>query len=170
MPEPRVRLLSCGDCRTVEDLPDYQGDPAGDIFLHDALSKHVNPDGSPHAHGKLMDVETKHWLLPSHRESILKRIQEVSGHTGLDPDFYAAKATYGEDALKCFARHNRNPKCSDYKGRSKVLTPATQALRKELGIPKYNSNNPSQNRYLCEFCPVHSVVMADARWKAGQYK
>lgn len=165
MAEPMTRLLRCDDCRTVEALPDYEGDVTGDHFLAQLTAPHQHPDGMPHQ-GALMRVESRHWSSPSTRTALLQRIQETAGHTGLDFEFYATKSTYEDDALRCFAKHHRNPHCNEYKAYAKRLTPGTQAERKAAGLPKYD---PPVHRYLCEFCPVHSLVITNARYKAGYY-
>jgi hypothetical protein len=157
-----VRLLLCKTCGSLEDLPDYEGDPSRDHLLEALVRKH--PDHVAHP---LMRVEKKHWDSPSTRDSIIAKIRETTGHTGLDPAFYNAKSAFQEDAHACWQKHLRNPGCNDYKSASKRLTPDTAAERKAAGLPKYRS---AQDRYLCEFCPVHSLVVQAAREKAGLYK
>lgn len=161
-----TRLLRCDDCYTVEPLPDYEGPPDQDeVLAHLVATRHTEPDGTLHR-GKLLRVEKRHWDSPSTQEAIVARIREESGHTGLDPVFYATRDTYAEDALKCWSQHHRVHACSDYKSDRKRLTPDTQAERRELGMAKYRS---SLSRYLCEFCPVHTLVVEAARHKAGLY-
>uniref|UniRef100_A0AAU3I9Z9 Uncharacterized protein n=1 Tax=Streptomyces sp. NBC_01393 TaxID=2903851 RepID=A0AAU3I9Z9_9ACTN len=157
-----VRLLLCKTCGSLEDLPDYEGDPSRDYLLEALVQKH--PDHVAHP---LMRVEKKHWDIKSTRDSIIAKIRENTGHTGLDPAFYNAKSAFQEDAHTCWQKHLRNPGCNDYKTASKRLTPDTAAERKAAGLPKYRS---AQDRYLCEFCPVHSLVVQAAREKAGMYK
>jgi hypothetical protein len=162
-----IRLLRCDDCYTVEPLPDYDGPPEHDALLSALIARsHTEPSGTTHR-GKLLRIDKRHWDSPSVREAVIARIREESGHTGLDPDFYASRDTFAEDALLCFQEHHRNPACNDYKSDHKRLTPDTQAERKELGMGEYRSK---LNRYLCEFCPVHSLVVEAARHKAGLYK
>lgn len=166
MATEHIRLLQCLDCKSLEELPDYEGDPRGDFLLEALLKPHKFPDGNEHR-GHLHKVEKKHWDSPATRKSIEAQIREKSGHTGLDPDYYATKNTFQEDAHRCFAAHNRNPACSDYKTDSKRLTPGTAAERKAAGLPKYRS---PRDMYVCHFCPVHSMVVTAAREKAGLYK
>lgn len=162
MPEI-IRLLRCDDCYSVEPLPDYDGPPERDALLAHLISRHQHPEGTPHI-GKLLRIEKRHWDSPPVREAVIARIREESGHTGLDPSFYATRDTFAEDALLCFQAHHRNPACNDYKTERKKLMPDTRAERREVGAGKYHSN-----RYLCEFCPVHSLVVEAARRKAGLY-
>lgn len=162
-----TRVLRCDDCRSLEPVPDYEGPAEGDHLLARLLQAHKHPDGTEHR-GLLFRVETKDWDSPAIRAEIVKRVQETAGYTGLDPDFYEVKATFEYDAMICWQTHHRSPDCNDYKSDRKLLTPDTKAERKEAGLGKYQKDaNP---RYLCEFCPVHSLVQQAARWKAGLYK
>lgn len=161
-----IRLLQCITCKSLEELPDYEGNPDHDFLLQALVKNHKFPDGNEHF-GHLHKVEKKFWDSPSTRASIEAQIREKSGHTGFNAEYYATKNTFQEDAHSCFAAHNRNPACSDYKTDSKRLTPGTAAERKAAGLPKYRS---PKDAYLCQFCPVHSLVVTAARAKAGQYK
>jgi len=161
-----IRLLRCDDCLTVEPLPDYEGPPEQDeVLAHLIETRHTERSGLTHK-GLTYLVEKRFWDSPCAREAIVARIREASGHTGLDPEFYTTRDTFTEDALACWAAHHRNPACNEYKSDRKKLTPATQQERKELGMGKFRS---SLSRYLCEFCPVHSLVVEAARRKAGLY-
>lgn len=167
MAEPITRVLRCDECRSLEPLPDYDGPPEGDHLLNHLLQAHRFPSGFEHT-GLLFRVETKDWDSPSTRADIVREIQNQAGYTGLDPDYYSVKATFEDDAMTCWGKHHRNPDCNDYKSDRKLLTPNTRAERKEAGLGKYNKE--ASPRYLCEFCPVHSLVVTAARWKAGLYK
>lgn len=162
MAEKKYRLLLCLECQTLEQLEDFQGDPRDDVILETLVSRHVFPSGEPHK-GQLMDVAAKHWDSRATRAAIQRQIRESSGHTGLDSEFYAAKDTFTEDALKCFAAHNRNPVCPDYKSDAKIILPDTAGERRELGL----SVKDRPKRWLCEFCPVHSLVKQAQYQKAG---
>jgi hypothetical protein len=162
-----IRLLRCDDCYTIEPLPDYDGPPEHDTLLgHLIAARHTEPSGTTHR-GKLLRIDKRHWDSPSVREAVIARVREESGHTGLDPAFYNARDTFQEDALVCWQQHHRSTACNEYKSDRKRLTPATQQERKELGMGKFHT---SLSRYLCEFCPVHSLVVEAARHKAGLYK
>jgi hypothetical protein len=160
-----VRLLQCNTCKTLEELPDYEGDPKRDFLLEALLKAHRFPDGNEHF-GHLHRVDKSHWDVPSTRATIEAQIREKSGQTGFNAEYYATKNTFQEDAHACFRAHNRNPDCSDYKTDSKRLTPGTAAERKAAGLPKYRS---ASDVYTCNFCPVHSLVVTAARKKAGLY-
>jgi len=149
-----VRLLLCHEDKTLEQVDDYEGDPHNDWALKYVLEKHRYPSGDPHL-GQMLRVEKKHWELESTRKAIEQQIRDSAGHTGLDQSFYDTKDTLGEDALKCFERHSRNPGCNDYRNEDKRLSAGTDRERKSLGLAPLRSNH-----FLCDHCPVHSMVMA----------
>lgn len=154
MSEIYVRLLQCLTCRSLEQIPDYEGDPQRDDTLNYVVSRHRFPDGNEHR-GHLHKVEAKHWLNKSTRRAIENQIRESSGHTGFETEFYSTRSTLEEDALSCFQKHLRNPACPDYRSDQKRLQPDTKAERRDLGLENYRSNT-----FLCNYCPVHSLVMS----------
>ena len=158
-----VRLLICLECKTTEQIPDYEGDHRHDYTLDYVIQPHTYPSGEKHR-GQLMRVEKKHWDSPSTRTAIENQIRESAGHTGLDKEFYATKDTLHEDAMKCWAAHNRNPGCSDYKSPKKRLSAGTDRERKKLGIAPLRSTT-----FLCDFCPVKSMVQQRVFEKRGLY-
>lgn len=162
----KIRLLICHVCKTIEPLGWYEGDPELDIELNLFVDKHKFPDGNLHV-GSLADVERKHWDSPNVQRQIITQIQDSAGHTGLDQSFYNTKLTFQEDALSCFAAHNRNPACSDYHSDSKELKPDTSVERQAIGAPKYHS---IKRIYLCDYCPVHVLVQQAQKEKLGLYK
>lgn len=159
----QIRLLVCQQCKTIEELPDYEGPAEHDYLLAYRVEPHQT-NGLEHI-GLLFKVNEVDWEVPHKREEIQKQISAklAGGETGLGHEFYDLKNTFQEDALACYNQHLRNPACSDYKDESKRLTPGTAAERKAAGLPEYRS---PRDRYLCEFCPVHSLVQAAAAAKA----
>lgn len=171
----KIRLLACQQCKTIEELPDFDGPPEYDVLLSHLLEKHKTPGGTPHI-GQLFDVDKDKWEngdknTPASkvREDVARQISVrlSGGETGLGSPFYALHDTYKEDAMTCWKRHQRIPGCNDYKSEKMRLTPGTNAERKELGLDKYRSD---RDVYLCQFCPVHSLVEQAQRAKAGLYK
>lgn len=162
--DSHVRLLICNTCKTTEQLPDFVGPPEHDDTLTVLTSRHSFPDGTRHL-GQLLRVESKHWESKSTRRAIENQIRESAGHTGFDTEYYATKNTFAEDAMACWRQHNRTANCDDYRSHKKLLMPDTAADRKAEGVGKYRSNT-----YLCNFCPVQSLVTTAARKKAGAYK
>ena len=170
--EPEIRLLICGECKTIEEVSDFDGPPERDEELAARVAKHRTA-GVPHGNAGLARVSAVVWNSPRARDEIREKISASfgsSGQTGFGAETYALMDNLREDAMECFGRHLRNPNCPDYKSDSKRLVPDTKAERKELGLsPKYD-DNPRLTRYLCEYCPVHSLVQQAARKKAGLYE
>lgn len=156
-----IRLLVCRDCRTIEELPGYDGPVEYDVLLDTAVERHIFPNGERHI-GNLMTVEDRVWSDPSAKAEIVKRIAEKT--TGLNSEFYATKNTYEEDALGCYSRHGRpTDGCSEYHDERKRIGNPT----KELAA---NWHNHPFKVYLCDFCPVKSWVLTQERYKAGLYR
>jgi hypothetical protein len=166
MAEEEVRLLACVVCKTIEELPDFKGRPEQDHLLNRLLEGH-GPEENRHI-GQLFRVEKSKWDSPKVKTEVANQIAAAlkGGETGLGSEFYNIKNTFVEDAGACFKAHHRNPACHDSKSDSKKLTPNTKAERKAAGIDPYES---AHDRYLCEYCPVHSLVMTARRKKAGLY-
>lgn len=172
---PEIRLLACGKCRTVEVLDDYTGPPERaaeyDVILNVAVERHQDGvERIPHAPAALVRVKQSDWTNPEVQEQVTKQIQasfDPNAETGLGSAAYALRDNFRADALQCFAQHNRNPACPDYKSEAKQLVPDTAAERKEAGMVKFERGNPATQRYLCEYCPVHSLVVAAQRDKAA---
>jgi len=164
--EPMIRILVCRNCKTIEELPDYDGDPAMDTLLNILVSKHQQP--VEHI-GLLMKFPIKYWAVPKVQAEIVKQIK--GGSEGLDvfqTNFYATRNQFAEDAMRCYSDHNR-PKgqCADYKSDKKLLKPDTDKERKEAGLEKSGVSGPKV--YLCDFCPVKSYNMEQHNIKKGMY-
>jgi hypothetical protein len=164
--EEQIRLLVCRTCKTVEELPDYDGDPADDWFLNEFVGKHQRPE--PHI-GLLLRFPFKYWIVPTIRAEILTQIQD--GSQGLDvfgTQFYDTKMNFSMDAMTCYGQHNR-PKgqCPDYKSDKKLLKPGTDKERKDAKLGKYGQTG--KKVYLCDFCPVKSYNMQKHNLQSGLY-
>ena len=159
-----MRLFLCVDCQVIEQVPDYEGpmiyDPQYNKELpvkDDLLEYVIAPHKQQEHRGTLMHIDQEDWEDDKKRDGILKEIRDGLGKTpGLDPEAYAMRDTFQEDALKCFSAHNRpQGGCIDYKDRSKrignsMLTDEERADVKKFGLKRV------QQRYLCEWCPVHT--------------
>ena len=150
--EPYIRLLVCRTCKSIDELPPYDGPEGGDVLLEITVERH----GENHI-GTLYNVPALHWQSKTMNAAI--REQVTNGATGLDAfgtNFYATRMQFHEDAMTCFGQHNR-PKgqCPDFRSEKKRLLPSTKAERKEVGLadPK---NAPGPKVYLCDFCPVRT--------------
>lgn len=169
---PLIRLLRCLVCKTWEELPDYEGPTDRDYLLEITLEKHKFDSGDPHV-GKLFKVPVKAWTSAEQRKAILDQLGAgaSAGLDAIDPEksFYDTKSTFMEDAMKCYKAHNQ-PKigCPDYGHDKKRLLPNTAKERGELGLPK-PEHLEGPKIYLCNFCPMHSVVTSNKRLAAGLY-
>jgi hypothetical protein len=152
-----MRLLICRDCRSIEELPDYDGPVEYDVVLDDLSGRHLYPNGERHF-GNLATVLDEEWANPVYKQKIVEQI--ASKTTGMEAEFYATKDTYAEDAAKCFNRHGRpDGSCGEY-----------QDSRKRIGNPTKFGWQALPKVYLCHFCPVHSWVKTQERAQLGMYK
>lgn len=156
-----LRLLICRDCRSIEELPDFDGPPEYDVLLEHLTEAHVYPNGEKHF-GNLAVVAIAQWRNPDMQQEIVRQIG--SRTTGMDSEFYATKNTYEEDALKCYRQHGRpEGSCIDFKDeRKRIGNPHKELAR--------NWHDHPFKVYLCQFCPVASWVATQERHKAGLYK
>ena len=166
---PKIRLLYCYNCKSIEELPDFEGNSDDDIFLELAVEKH-NSAGIPHT-GFLSRIGVKLWAQEKFRKEIIKNIRSRvgGGLADIDPDYYTTKATFYEDAMKCYSDHLR-PKggCPDWRDSKKRLIPKTHAERKEAGLPM-PAQSAGTDVFLCDFCPVKTHVVTQQRKKTGMY-
>lgn len=165
----KIRLLFCMECKTLEELPDFEGHPDDDDLLSILIEKHKTLD-TPHR-GQLMSVPALLWAAPKYRDAIAKQIYEkgAPGLQAIMPGYYDIKNQFADDAMACWKQHNRTLNCSDYGSEKKILRPDTKADRKDLGLsPVGKGAGPAT--YLCQFCPVHAHVVTKKREKAGMYK
>ncbi len=164
MAEASIRLLLCHACHSLEELPDYEGNPDHDDVLSTLVSRHIKKHKTQEYSGQLMKVASKDWDSPTIRAGIEKAIKESTGYTGLSPEYYVARNTLKDDAMTCWKKHARTKDCGDYRSRKMLLQPGTKAERKAEGLPEYRSTT-----YVCDACPVHTIVTTAARKKAGLY-
>jgi hypothetical protein len=166
-----MRLLYCLVCASIDELPLFDGDPDNDHLLQIAIEPHRFPSGEAHK-GHLFRIPVLTWENPTARKQIIEQIKG-GGSKGLDefdPEFYATRNTFQDDALKCYSAHLRpTDGCPDYKSSAKRLLPNTKSERKELGLVD-PSKAPGPKNYLCQFCPIESVVMQKKRALRGDYK
>lgn len=162
MDHPRLRLLHCHICGTLDEVPWYEGSPERDDLLEIVMSKHEN-NGVRHV-GKLYDVEERVWQLPNLKNQIIEQIKGGSqGLAAFDPKFYDTRDTFKDDAMACYNAHLR-PKgmCPEYRDKRKILRPDTKQERKDAGL-RSPTTGLAPITYLCQFCPVDSWVKAKQR-------
>lgn len=166
---PQIRVFYCWNCRVFDELPDFQGRPEDDTLLAILVERHQSA-GVPH-HCTPFKVGVKLWSNPRIQQEIIKQIREQTngGLDLLDPGYYATRSMFYEDAMSCYAKHNRpQDSCGDWKHESKRLVPKTAAERKEAGLASPQESNATRV-YLCDFCPMKSVVLTKQRKKSGLY-
>lgn len=167
---PQLRIFYCWNCKSFEELPDFQGRPEDDTLLALLVERHQSA-GVPHACTPFR-VGVKLWSVERVRNAIIKQIREQTngGLDELDPTYYATRSMFYEDAMVCYAKHLRpQDSCPDWMNETKRLVPNTAAERKELGLTAPNKSQATKV-YLCDFCPVKSIVMTKKRAAAGLYK
>lgn len=169
MSDEKIRLLICLDCKTIEELPDYPANarPELDFLLTSLVERHKGPTkyspniplGQEHLGNLIRDIKKTLWESPEFKNQITNQIKEAlrTGDAGFQPEWYATKSTFIEDAGKCFERHGNPTACPDYRSDSKLLSPGTKKERKKLGLP--TEVDPRLDVYLCNFCPYHQRVL-----------
>lgn len=167
---PKIRILYCWDCKSIEELPDFEGNPDDDVLLSVLIERHESA-GVQHA-GSLFKIGVKLWSQEKYRNEIITQMRDQvgGGLDNLDKGYYETRATFYEDAMSCYKSHNRpQDDCGDWKAENKRLIPKTDALRKEAGL-ETAAKSSGTRVYLCDFCPVKSNVMTKQREAAGMYK
>lgn len=167
---PQLRLLQCWECKTVEELPDYEGAPENDVTLHYVDEKHGGRTHNPH-HRTLHRVEQRVWDDRAAKKQIVAQMWEAE--KGFKPSYYDIKNTLQEDAAKCHVRHQRQVPCIDWKDSSKRLTAPTAGARQQLARELPRSFGGDRDRiakgaptqFLCDYCPV-AVAVEHAKRKA----
>lgn len=160
---PKIRLLFCHDCRSIEELPDFDGPAEYDTLLEVSVQRHEDALGNRHR-GQLFDVNALLWQSETVRKQIIDQIkgQGAPGLTVVDPTFYDTRSTFYEDAMVCYKKHSRPTEgCPDYRKYSKKLVPKTSAERKDAGLAP--ANKTPNHIYLCDFCPVSVHVAKKMR-------
>jgi hypothetical protein len=148
---PHMRVLFCDTCRTIEELPDWEGHPDDDPYLPAVAGRH----GPSHTGPGLFRLPIGLWLMEDSKKSIIEQVK--GGGKGLaqfDPSFYDTQNTFKEDAAKCYSLHLRPVgACPDWQSKRKELLPDTKAERKDAGV----SLRPTGPKvWLCSYCVVRN--------------
>lgn len=168
---PKIRLLYCYNCKTIEELPDFEGNPDDDVLLQVLVEKHESA-GVPHT-GFLAKIGAKTYSRPEVKKQVIENLRNKvgGGLADIDPDYYTTKATFYDDAMKCYNEHRR-PKedCGDWRSKNKRLVPKNTAeLRKEVGLMSA-AKSAGTNVFLCDFCPVKTHYVTQQRKAAKLYE
>lgn len=169
---PKIRILVCHTCKILQPLPDYEGPADHDDTLLARVAEHQFPGTTP-TRGHNLDLgrmSEATWNNPKMRTQVIAEIQKQTGGAGhgegLGGELYDVKNNFAEDAMRCWRfAHGRTSNCDDYMSDKMKILADSRAERKDLGL------DPRQRAAikLCQFCPVHSVVMQRKRQAAGQY-
>lgn len=170
---PCIRLLQCFDCKSMDVIPDFVGNPEDDVTLHYTDEKHGGHTQQPHTRA-LHRIPQKFWDNDKLKKQIVDGMWEDV--TGFTPDYYAARDNLKEDATKCFVAHHRAIPCIDWHEDSKRLRAPTGELRRQLAkdIPR-NLHHIDRDRlakgapvqFLCDYCPVKIAVDRRKREERG---
>jgi hypothetical protein len=171
--EPHMRVLKCSRCRTIEEVPDYEGPEGGENSAEYDLPLKFFTD--PHVNGRCTREDfstvrfpTRFWVIPKVKESVIHQLKE--GAEGLDvfgTNAYAMKNNFQSDAMTCWIKdHKQTEDCDDYKSEKKLIKPDTAKERLEAGMAK-EGRGPKV--YLCDYCPYKSVVQKKAFKKMGHF-
>ena len=182
------RLLVCHICQTIDELPSISDDLRKELgrtrepeplLLHAMETRHNHGptfSGGAAERIALVQVDDLEWMNNDLRDEVLSRFKHE--WSGFEPELYAVRSTFHEDALRCFNRHGR-PKegCIDYCDSSKLLTPNSWHTEAEEQIDKSDltriTNETRAHRkpvFLCHFCPVQTYVTTQRRHQRGDYQ
>ena len=170
--EPMMRLLVCAKCKSIEEVPAYEGPEGGedtvqyDHTMRFFVDQHIERGCTNFQDRTTGHLPTKYWLIPKIKESIVSQLQ--TGSQGLDvlgTQFYATRENLLSDAMNCWIKEHKSTRdCDDYKSDKKVLKPDTAKERKEAGLEKVGAG---PKVYLCDYCPVKSIVQQKAFKQKG---
>jgi hypothetical protein len=158
-----IRLLWCHDCRTVDQIPDFDGPPEYDHYLEYRVQQHQFPNGEPHR-GILGRCDDSEVAIQAALDQMAARISPGEGE-GLGQVLYDLRDTYKTEAMQCWKRHGRTENCGDYRSDRMRLYADTKADRKAERLPTSRDERP--NAWLCDFCVVHSLVQQRQRKAKG---
>lgn len=154
-----IRLWVCRECKSIEELPPYDGPAERDTLLEDTASRHMTEWRTHEC--TLIKVPESYWKSDKIRPQLIKQISQ-GGSKGIAEmegaeDYYGTRDTYREDALKCYDKHQR-PKqgCIDY-----------QNPDKRIGNPTSEGWKSGPRVYACSFCPVEAWVQKKKQEEAG---
>ena len=157
---PYLRVLQCFTCRSMQQLPDFDGQPDDDVVLHLLDDSHGGHEDDPvRIHQRALHrIPETAWADVAARKQIVE--QMWASTTGFAPTYYDVQNTLREDALKCYSKHLRpQVSCPDYRSRSKRLSNPAAEMRRYVGLdPK-----GGPRVYLCQFCPMDTVMRSAMR-------
>jgi len=148
---------------SCDQVPDFSGPADYDYLLQFRVDQHQFVDGTPHR-GLLARCEDKPTVIQAAMDQMAATVRPGQG-TGLGQQLYDLRDNYQAEAMGCWKRHGRTSDCADYRSEPKRLWIDTRAERKAEGLSVKRDERP--NIWLCDHCPVHSLVMQKKRIAAG---
>jgi hypothetical protein len=157
----------------IPDVPGGRGDDEmlmARVMEHQFPPIHVGREVQSRPHEMILcRVPERLWNDSSVRAHVVKEIQKHTSGAGDGEglgELYDVKNNFMEDAMRCWQKeHGRTSDCGDYMSDRMTIMADSRGERKELGLdPKARATIK-----LCQFCPVHSVVMQRKRKAAGLY-
>lgn len=174
---PKLRILVCHTCKAMVPIPDVEGGRGDDELLMGRVMEHQFPpihqgnevQSRPHEM-ILCRLPEALWNNTSIRSQVVAEIQKHVGGAGDGEglgELYDVKNNFMEDAMECWRKgHGRTSNCGDYMSDKMLILADSKSERRELGLDVRNRATIK----LCQFCPVHSVVMQRKRAQRGAYK
>jgi len=104
--DAKIRILICKTCKSIQPLPDFEGNSDHDETLHARVAEHQYPGSRP-TRGHDMDlgrVSERSWNDPGKRQQMLREIGQNVGlgsGDGLGIELYDIKGNFMDDAMKC---------------------------------------------------------------------
>lgn len=172
----KLRILVCHTCRAMVPIPDVPGGRGDDELLmarvmqHQFEPEHVGREIQSKPHEMILcRVPENLWNNATIRAQVVTEIQKHTRGAGDGEglgDLYDVKNNFMEDAMKCWRfEHGRTSNCDDYMSDKKLIMADSKAERRDLGLDVRERASVK----LCQFCPVHSVVMQRKNKKRGLY-
>jgi hypothetical protein len=151
-----VRLLFCHTCRSVDSLPDYSGPAEYDHYLNYRTQQHQS-EGHPHR-GLMCRVQDDIDVINATIDELEETVKAALPGTGpgLGQVMYDLRDNFQAEAMQCWKRHGRTTDCDEYRSDAKRLWLDTKADRRAENMPTNKDDRP--NVWLCDHCPMHSIV------------
>ena len=160
-----VRLVFCHTCSSVNQIPDYKGPPEYDHYLRYITDQHQT-EGHPHR-GAMARCKDTPDMINAAIDEMENNVNEVraGAGAGLGQAMYDLRDNNNVEAMQCWKRHSRTRDCADYRSEPKRLWIDTKADRRDAGMSTRREDRP--NIWLCDHCPVHSIIQQKQNQAAG---
>lgn len=170
-----MRLMYCDVCKTLDEIPNYDGAMEVDPLVEEVVMKHNKRDAKRHGWGegklKMRLVEVDDLQYAQNKDAVLKKLKEQGNAVGENWQWLGeAHNTFSDDAMACWNQH-RQPKegspCIDYMSDAKRIGRPTEEGKEAV---RANYKLGQTDPHLCQWCPYHSTVITNIRARKGMYK